>query len=132
MIHLLVLGATAIAAISANAANPAKATYQVKCEDSTKSVQVAFTFNKKDSNSPPTQVSITSSGKTKAIEPKNITRFIRNANDFYVLFKVQTKEGLHELELNTRFNKNPRGPRTSAGVMMNKTQNERVNVTCWF
>lgn len=104
----------------------------VTCEDSAKSVKLSLNFAKKDSNSPPNKVSITSSGKTKAVENKNIAKFIRNANDFYILFKVQTKAGLHELELNTRFNKNPRGARTSAGVMTNKTQDERVNVTCWF
>lgn len=110
----------------------ANAAALVQCEDGTKSVVLNITFAKKDSTIPPSKVSITSSGKSKDIEPKNISRFIRNANDFYLLFKVQTKAGLHDLELNTRFNKNPRGAGTSAGTLVNKTQDERLNVTCYF
>lgn len=104
----------------------------VRCEDGTKAVKLMLSFTKKDALEAPVRVVIISSGKSKEIEKKHLVRFLRNANEFYLLFKVQTKVGLHELELNTRFNKNPRAGRTSAGTLTNNTQDERLNVTCWF
>jgi hypothetical protein len=104
----------------------------VRCEDGTKAVRLLLTFAKNDSAEAPAKVVIVSSGKSKEIEKKHLIRFVRNANEFYLLFKVQTKAGLHEIELKTRMNKNPRALRTSAGTLTNKTQDEQLNVTCWF
>lgn len=109
----------------------AHASNTVICEDSPRSVSLKATFAKSTAVAP-SKLTIESDNKTKDIDLKQISRFIRNDKDFYILFKVQTKVGLHELELNTRFKKSARAPRTSAGVLVNKTQNESLNVICKF
>ena len=105
---------------------------QVRCEDTDRSVVLNMTFQKKDSIKPPAKAVISNQGKTRTIGRNQILRFFRNSERFYFLFKVQTREGLHEIELDTRFNKNPRGSKTSAGQIINKTRAQRLNVTCWF
>ncbi len=109
----------------------AHASNTVICEDGVRSVKVTATFARSKSVAP-SKLVIESDKKTKDIDVKQISRFIRNDKDFYILFKVQTKAGLHELELNTRFNKSARGRTGSSGVLVNKTQNESLNVTCKF
>ena len=118
MIHPMLLIAGLFAIQEARASN-------VQCVDSANSVKLNVTVAK---NNTAARVEIISDGKSKVIDAKNISRFIRDAKVFYVLFKVPTKAGLHEIELNTRF----RTAKTSAGQIINKTQDERLNVNCIF
>ncbi len=91
----------------------ARADSLVKCEDGTKAVSLNLTFNKKESTELPKKVVIISSGKSKEIERKEIIRFIRNASDFYMLFKVQTKVGPHDSRAQHAIHQEP----TSAKIL---------------
>jgi len=129
MKSLLTLAAILLLSIASGAAG------RVVCTDPEKSVEVTGSFSKSGKNPVLASLVLKSGGKTKPITTKDISRFVHNDLDFYILFKVESKTGPQELELNTRFVKNPRGNpgRASAGYLTNKSQgNERVPVTCRF
>lgn len=110
----------------------ATAKTQVICADAEKSVELTLMFTTASKTTPPNKLTLKSGGKAREVTATSIIRFVRNTTDFYVRFKVQTKSGLQEVELNTRINKGSAGKsRTSSGFLTNKNQpDSRLAVTC--
>jgi len=80
-----------------------------------------------------TDLKIQSAGKTKALAKTDIVHIRSNADDFYLLLKVQAKTGPQELELDTKYVKNGADRSLSKGTLLNKTESsDKLPVTCKF
>lgn len=101
----------------------------VKCVDSGHSVELTAKLAKHRAGV--SDIRIKSGDKTKTVKKEDVTRIRSTASEFYMLFKVQTKNGREELELETHFAKG--ATKSSAGSLTNKSENsEKVLVSCTF
>lgn len=101
----------------------------VKCVDNEHSVELTANLAKHRAGI--SNIRIKSGGKTKTVKKEDVTRIRTTASEFYILFKVQTKKGREELELETKFAKG--AAKSSTGSLTNKSENsEKVPVSCTF
>lgn len=104
---------------------------QILCADAGKRVVLHITPSAKGNSIE--KLLISNEGKNRSVKKTDVLRFSRTEREFIVIFRVETRLGPHELELNTKFVNHPKIKRRfSSGSLINRTSNDKLEVSCQF